>query len=176
MIEVFGSLLVLVLVLLVVGSLAYGALSAAPWVPLRSRDVARLIEFCQPQPGEVLVDLGCGDGRIITTAARRYGLKSVGYEVALVPYFLAQLRILWSGTRGRARVHLKSFWGVDLSSADIVVCFLTPSAMARLAPKLEREIKPGARFATYAFSLPGRAPSGVSKPNPSDVSVYLYTN
>lgn len=155
--------------------MAYGAVSAAPWVPLPQRDVRRLISICQPRPGEVLYDLGCGDGRVVAVAGRDFALRSVGFEVAVVPYLLAKAR-LWLAGLNNAQIWLKNFWQADLSQADIVVCFLTPAAMIKLLPKLQRELKPGARFATYAFPLPLLTPTEINKPLHSDAKIYLYTN
>lgn len=175
MIEVAMSLLMLVLVVAVVGSLAYGALSAAPFLPLKQKDVARLIAFCQPKPGELLYDLGCGDGRILIAAVRDYKLRAKGFEVALVPYLMAKIRLFLSGVGPGAQVRLKNFWRLDLSPADIIVCFLTPGAMPKLAAKLHTELKPGARFASYAFPLPHQSAAAISKPLSTDVKISLYT-
>lgn len=170
------AVILLAAVLVVFGTLAYGALSAAPWVPMRKRDTLRLLELLKLKPGQVLYDLGCGDGRVLVAAAKHYGVRAVGYEVALVPYLLAQLRRVSSGVPKLIQVRYQSFWQADLSPADAVACFLTPPAMRKLEPKLARELKPGASFATYVFALPNLVPTAISKPNQSQPAIYLYTN
>lgn len=167
--------LVLVILFLFVASFAYGAISAAPWVPLRQRDVERLIKLAQPQPGEMLYDLGCGDGRILLSAVKKFNLKAKGFEVAIVPYLITKAKIFFTGSKQNTFVKLESFWQTDLNEADIVVCFLTPPAMSRLEKKLAQELKPGARFISYAFPLPSIEPTVVDKPFNKDLSIYLYT-
>ncbi len=174
MLPLSGALLLFVCLLVVFGTLAWGALSAAPWVPLPRRDVERLISCVDPQPGELLVDLGCGDGRLLVAAAARPGVRAIGYEVAVVPYLLAQLRRVLSPARERISVRYQSFWEQDLGTAAAVVCFLTPPAMRRLEPKLDRELRPGARFATYVFPLPNATRDLVDKPTRAAVSIYRY--
>ena len=159
----------------VFGTLAYGALSAAPWVPLGQRDVERLLHLAQLKPGELLYDLGCGDGRLLVTATKLYQVRAVGFEVALVPYLLARLRIYFSGTSKTVSVHYRSFWTESFKPADAVVCFLTPQALKKLEAKIPSELCPGARFVTYAFKLKSMTPTLVSKPRPLATSIYLYT-
>lgn len=161
-----GAILLLLVILLVLATLAWGALSAAPWVPLPRRDVKRLLELARVQPGELVYDLGCGDGRLVVAAAKLYGARAVGFEVALVPYLFAKLRVWLSGVADRATIRYQNFWPVPLTPADAVVCFLTPYAMAKLEPKFTAEAKPGARLVSYAFRFHQRQPSAVSKPQP----------
>jgi len=159
--------------LLLASSLAWGAVSAAPWVPLKSRDLARLLALAELKASELVYDLGCGDGRIVV--ARLYGVRAIGFEVAILPYCLAKLRVLFSGTGGFVKIRYKNFWSAPFNQADVVFCFLTPSAMARLEEKLDHELKPGARFITYAFKLPHRSPTLKSQPTANDLPIYLYT-
>ncbi|MBI5465955.1 MAG: class I SAM-dependent methyltransferase [Candidatus Kerfeldbacteria bacterium] len=161
--------------LLVVGTLAYGAISAAPWVPLPAKDVARLLALARLKPGELVYDLGCGDGRIIVAAARDFGVRAVGFEVAFLPYCLARLRVFLSGTAGLAEVRYQNFWRVKFTPADAVFCFLTPAAMVKLENKVASELRPGARFVSCVFKLPRRQAGQVSKPSAKDLPIYLYT-
>lgn len=168
--------IILLLLIAIMGSFAYGAFLAAPWVPIKKQDLARLIALAKPKAGEWLYDLGCGDGRIIITAAKDYKLRALGFEVAWLPFLFTKLRILLSGLSKCVQVTSANFWKKDLSPADIVVCFLTPPAMIKLLPKLKAELKPGARFISYAFPLPEIDPDEVSKPLNSAISIYLYKN
>jgi hypothetical protein len=168
------SLILLSVIVLAFGTLAYGAVSAAPWVPLRSRDVKRLLQAANLKGGEVFIDLGSGDGRILTAAARQ-GAEAVGYEVALVPYAFSQVRRLFCPQRSHISIRLKSFWSERFDGADVIACFLTPPAMVRLQGRIPGELKKGARFVTYAFPLPDTTPSNVDKPTNKSVSIYTYT-
>lgn len=170
---VIGWLIALVVVLLVAATYAWGALRAAPYVPTRQADVERMLQLAEIKPGQLVIDLGAGDARFLLTAAKRYGAKGLGYEISLLPYLIGLLRI---AIAGRSDVHLRyrDFYHADLSAADVIVCFLTPMAMARLAPKLEAELKPGSRVVSYAFAVPGWTPLRKDKPGQRVMAAYLY--
>src|SRR5690242_8843318 len=146
-------LAVLVLVLISVGTYAWGAFKAAPFVPTRQADVVRMLELAEIKPGERVFDLGAGDGRFLVTAARRFRAQPSGYEISLIPYLIGKLRLALAGLPTSA-IKFQDFFRVDLSSADVVMCFLTPMAMAKLVPKFQKELRPGTRIVSYAFSLP----------------------
>lgn len=169
------SILLLLVLIIIFGTLAYGALSAAPWVPLKKKDIKRLLDLANLKPGELVYDLGCGDGRLLITAAKIYGVRAVGFEIALLPYLIAKFKILILGLNKQVKVLYKDFWQIPLSPADAVVCFLTPYAMKKMEQKIPRELKPGARFVSYVFQLHSIPNKIVSKPLPTDAPIYLYT-
>ena len=105
-----------------------------------------------------LVDLGCGDGRVLREAQKRYGVRAVGYEINPLAYLKA--RIFSFGTNN-IKIRHQNFWEADLSDADVVFCYLYPDVMKRLATKLVASLKPGAVIVSSNFSLPGFAPSQV---------------
>lgn len=164
----------LLVVIVVVGTAAIGAWKAAPWVPTRLHDVRRMLDLAQLKRGETVVDLGSGDGRFLSVAVRSYGARGIGYELSLLPY-LVSLLVLWGPRRKKqAVVHYADFFQADLSQADVITIFLTPNAMKKLATKFTSGLKSGCRVVSFAFSLPGRPPTAVSKPRPRDSTVYLY--
>jgi SAM-dependent methyltransferase len=169
------SILLLLALIIIFGTLAYGALSAAPWVPLKKKDIKRLLDLANLKPGELIYDLGCGDGRLLIMAAKVYGVRAVGFEIALLPYLIAKLKILILGLNKQVKVLYKDFWQIPLSPADAIVCFLTPYAMKKLERKIPSELKPGARFVSYVFQLHSLPNKIVSKPLPTDAPIYLYT-
>jgi len=158
----------------VLGTMAWGGVLAAPWLPLPRREVDRLLALVQPKPGELLCDLGCGDGRILTQAALRYGVRGVGFEVSLLPYVLCWCRIIASRTWRTVKVRYRNFYTQPLGQFTVVTAFLTPRAMAKLGPKLAAELTPGSRVVSYSFPIPGWQPQAVSKPNASHVAIYRY--
>lgn len=171
------ALLAFVGVLLVfVGTAAVAGLSAAPYLPTRWRDVRRALDLAGVRPGEVVLDLGCGDGRFLVEAARR-GARAEGYEISLVPFLWSWIRVFLAGSRGlqgSARVHFQNFFRVDLSKADIVVCFLTPPAMQKLSTKVARELHPGARLLSVWFHLPTFTPVANEYLGGRSSRIYLY--
>jgi hypothetical protein len=159
---------------LVLGTFALAGFSAAPWVPLWKKDVRRMMEIAQVKPGQIVYDLGAGDGRILIIAAKEFKAKATGFEFAVLPYFLGCIKIRLKGLKDQAKLKYRNFFLQDLSQADVICTFLTPQAMKKLKPKLAKEIKPGAKIVSYAFSIPDWKPTKKDKPNKNTTVIYLY--
>jgi SAM-dependent methyltransferase len=114
--------------------------------------VRTVLDHVPMKAGDLLVDIGCGDGRVLREAKRRYGVRALGFEVNPLAYALAHLRTI--GMEG-IEVRLRNFWNVDIGDADVVFCYLFPDVMGRLAQKLLRELRPGTRVISCNFPLPG---------------------
>lgn len=121
----------------------------------------------------LLVDIGCGDGRVLRAARRRYGVMTLGFEVNPLAYFIARVRNL--GIKG-VRISCKNFWKVDIGNADVVFCYLFPDVLECLAEKLERELRAGTLVTSCNFPLPGWRPLKVLFPTSSlhNDPIYLY--
>lgn len=165
---------VIILILAVFISAAIAGFSAAPFVPTFARDVQRLLQFASVRNDELVIDLGAGDGRFLV-AATRYGARAIGYEISLLMYCIAYGNVVLHRQQRRVRVVYANFYERNLGDADVICCFLTPKAMRLLEPKFERECKPGARVVSYAFKLPQRKPTAVSKPTHTSTPIFLYT-
>ncbi|MFA6254681.1 MAG: hypothetical protein WC675_01455 [Patescibacteria group bacterium] len=166
--------LFIIFLFLILGTFVLGGISAAPWVPLWKDDIRRMMKIAEVKPGEIVYDLGAGDGRIIIIAATEFGAKATGFEIATLPYLLGYTKIILRGLAGKVKLKYANFFSQDLSQADVICMFLTPPAMKKIKPKLEKETKPGCRIVSYAFSLPGWPPKIVDKPNPKKATIYLY--
>lgn len=164
----------LLLTFLVLGTFALGGFLAAPWVPLWKRDVKRMLDLAEVKPGEIVYDLGAGDGRIIIMAAKDYQALATGFEIATLPYFLAYIKIILLGLRGKARLKYRNFFNEDFSQADVICTFLSPQAMEKLKTKFAREMKPGSRVVSYAFDIKDWEKTKTDKPNEKQTAVYLY--
>jgi len=145
-----------ILVLPILATFAYAGVRGAPWVPTWRRDVERCVKLAQLRSGERFYDLGCGDGRLVRTAADA-GAIAIGFECSLLPYVLAKLRV---GRRGSVRY--ADLWNADLSDADVVYCFLLPKVYPKLREKLERECRPGTRVILYVWPMEGWTVDAVS--------------
>jgi 16S rRNA A1518/A1519 N6-dimethyltransferase RsmA/KsgA/DIM1 with predicted DNA glycosylase/AP lyase activity len=106
--------------------------------------------------GEILFDLGAGDGRILVEAAREFGARATGIEID--PERVSRIRERLKSTGIKAGIIQADFMDVDLSSADVVAIYLSESVNAKLAPKLERELKANARVVSLDYCLPGWVP------------------
>ena len=127
----------------------------APWVPTTMSRVCKMLEMAEVGPGDIVYDLGCGDGRMIVTAARRYGARAVGIEIDPLRYLWCQLLITVLGLRDRVRLVYGSFYRQDLSGADVVTCYLLQSTNEKLEGKLKQELHPNTRVVSNEFTFPG---------------------
>lgn len=130
----------------------------APWEPLPLRKVHRMLEIADLQPGEVLYDLGSGDGRTLIVAARRFKARAVGIEIDPLRYAWTQVLITLLGLRKQVRVIWGSFYETDLNDADVVTAFLTEQTNRRLEDKLKTELRTGARVVSHEFPYPSWTP------------------
>ncbi len=141
--------------------------------PSASVRVKTFLDRVPMNPGDLLVDIGCGDGRVLRGARRRYGVRALGFEVNPIAYLMARLRTF--GMKG-IEIRYSDFWKSALDEADVVFCYLFPDVMKRVADKLEMELRPGARVVSCNFPLPGWKPREVMHPDSSlhGDPIYLY--
>jgi SAM-dependent methyltransferase len=155
-------------------SVAVASFSLIVWVPTRKRDLPRLLALASLQQDESFIDLGCGTGTVSHFIASKTKAAVTGIELALPFYFWCKLRQAASRLK-----NLHYLWGslfaLDLGTFDVIYVFGIPDKLKdKLKPKLERELKPGARVISYAFAIEGWTPSRISKPDPGNVSIYVY--
>ena len=137
---------------------------------------AKITAFINAVPmraDQTLVDLGCGDGRVLREAQKRYGVQTIGYEINPVAYLKARLFSL--GTN-KIKIRRENFWEADLSDADVVFCYLYPDVMKKMAVKLTAGLKPGTVIVSSNFSLPGFVPSKILRLESSwqNDPMYIY--
>jgi len=125
------------------------------------------------KPDMVLVDLGCGDGRVLRAAHRRYGVKGLGFEVNPLAYLMA--RVL-SWRLKKVQIRWGSFWSKEFRDAHVVFCYLFPDVMESLAEKLRRELGAGTVVVSCNFPLPGWHPEQVLRPGSARHAdpIYVY--
>ncbi|MEM0479751.1 MAG: class I SAM-dependent methyltransferase [Pyrobaculum sp.] len=135
-----------------------GFMYDVPFVATPEVVVRRMLQLARVQPGEVLYDLGSGDGRIVIIAAKEFGARSIGVEIRKDLYEQSLARIRDMGLSNKASIINASFYDVDLSNADVVTMYLLTSINERLRPKLEKELRPASRVVTHDFEVPGWRP------------------
>jgi predicted RNA methylase len=133
-----------------------------PYVPTPYPVVRAMLKLANAGPGDVVYDLGCGDGRILIVAVKEFNVKkAVGIEIDREKYKLALSRIHDEGIADRALVIQGDFFHVDISEATIVTLFLLTSVNEMLKPKFERELRNGTRIVSHEFRIPGWKPEKV---------------
>lgn len=153
------SSLLLFLGAVIIGSAAVAGLSAAPWLPTRKKEVDQLLFTLAKNPPRSVIDLGCGDGRILFAIARRFpNTICHGAEISLLPYFFAVLRkYLFPKRYKHVRIFFRSLYSVPLQEYDAVITFLLNTSYPKLLPKWRKELRSDAFLYIEAWPLPGVA-------------------
>ncbi len=133
----------------------------AIFVPAHRESIEALLEAVPMEPGDVFVDLGCGDGRVLRAVRKRYRVEARGVDVNPLACWMARLRNLFDG---KVRIHRADFWGHDVGDAGVLFCYLFPDVMERMARKLAGELRTGSRVVSANFPLPGWTPVEVVRP------------
>ncbi len=131
----------------------------APWVPTPARTVRRMLQLAQVQPGERVVDLGAGDGRIVVIAAREFKAQAIGVEIDPLRCALANAWIFFLGLRRRAHVVHGNIYQYDLHQADVVTLYLLQRTNQQLRDRLAGQLHAGARVVSHTFSFDGWSPT-----------------
>jgi predicted RNA methylase len=148
----------------------------APYIPTPQNIVDRMLEAGRVRPGETVYDLGSGDGRIVITAAQKFGARAVGVEIRPDLVRMAQERIHSLGLDDRVRMLENSALRVDLSPADVVTMCLLTSSNERMKPNLEKYLKHGARVVSNEFPIHGWRTAEVVqiKTGGMNHTIYVY--
>lgn len=147
-------------------TLAFGA----GYDPTPMDKVRKMLETAGVKASDVVYDLGCGDGRLLRTAARFYGARGVGIEIDPFRFIWAWLMTLVTGNLGRVRIRFGNLFNVGIEEATVVVLFLYGPTNDRLKSKFMRELKPGTRVVSYVWRFSGWEPEKVL----AEDKIYLY--
>jgi SAM-dependent methyltransferase len=127
--------------------------SEALYLPTPQPVVDAMLRLANVGPGDVLYDLGSGDGRIPITAARRYGIRAVGIELDARKIAEARCNARESGVEQRVKFRQADVFEADFREASVVTLFLFPEMNRRLRPRLRAELAPGTRIVSHRFDL-----------------------
>jgi ubiquinone/menaquinone biosynthesis C-methylase UbiE len=127
--------------------------SLAPYVPTPQDVVDRMLSLGNVTGADVVYDLGCGDGRIVITAAKTFGARGVGVDIDPDRIKESQANAKAAGVENLVTFKLQDAMTVDVSPATVVTLYLLSSSNTKLRPMLTRQLKPGARIVSHAFSM-----------------------
>jgi ubiquinone/menaquinone biosynthesis C-methylase UbiE len=128
--------------------------SVAPYVPTPISVVRSMLKLAKVEPEDIVYDLGCGDGRILFTAVDEFqAMGAVGYDINPSICDPVRSRIEKRGMAGRIKIVNGNFFLADLSPASVVTLYLTTSGNTKLRPKLEEELREGARVVSHDFPI-----------------------
>ncbi len=170
-----GSLFGLKMTYVLCTALALPTTQGALYVSTTRARIAAFIDAVPLKKGQTMVDLGCGDGRVLRQVCRKYKARAIGFEINLMAYIKA--RVLSLGLK-QVEIRRQNFWSQNLAGADVVFCYLYPDVMQRLSAKLKAELRPGTLVVSCNFALPGFKPLRVLRPEGSLHSdpVFIYSS
>jgi len=170
-----GWILILLVLTVVAAAVAVSSImlsqfAGAPWVPTNRKLVKEILTMAEVKPGELLYDLGSGDGRLVIAAAKDFGANSIGIEIDPFRVFYSRLKIWQYRLEDRVKIIEKNFFNVDLRDADMVVTFLLQATNDKLQKKLESELRPSSRVVSLVFQFKGWEEIKVDK----ELQVYVF--
>jgi SAM-dependent methyltransferase len=155
------------------------AVDLAPWVPTPQPVVDRMLELAAVTGRDVLYDIGCGDGRIVITAARRYGTRGVGIDIDKAMIAESDRNARAAGVERQVKFICMDATKADISEATVVSLYLLPESNALMAPILEAQLRPKSRVICHNYAIPGWESKQVRYETVQDENgdphyIYLY--
>jgi SAM-dependent methyltransferase len=148
----------------------------APDFPTPQVVIEKMLQLAHLKPGEMVYDLGSGEGRIVIAAAREFKARAVGIELSPELCKSATLHIKALGLENQVKIVQANLLKVDLSPADVVTIYLLTASNELLRPNLERDLKPGARVVSHDYQIRGWKPSAMEKVSAEGRwrTIYVY--
>ncbi len=153
-------------------SLIVAIAGGAPSVSSKKATVEKTFEAVNLKAGEVVLDLGCGNGKVLILSAKKYGAKGLGIEISPFYYLLAKINVLFSGEAKNIKIYFGNFFTKkeQIKNADVVFLFLFDKVTNKIEPFVFENKKNGARIVSVSF--PFKNHSG--KKIVFDPAIYLY--
>lgn len=152
-------------------SIVYYAFVYVPYVPTPMRVARMMVEAAEIRDGQTVIDLGCGDGRLLGLALEDHDIQAIGYEVNWMARWLATMRFFRRAKK--PRILAQNFFSADLRQADVVFCYLFPKTMEQLREKFENELRPGTTLISYSFTMKGWTPEKTFQTDPRKPDHFL---
>ncbi len=166
------AVLTTLVTLFIVLPTAYASVIGAPFVPAYRSQVRDIVSAAGIEDGDIIYELGAGNGQVAVAFAGSGNVKVTGFELAPLLYLLAKINLKLKRVRN-CRIYLRNFYNYPLNDANVVYFFLMPKTVEVVAKKLAAELRPGARIVSYAFPIREWAPSAViEKPGQQRIFVY----
>ncbi|MFC1653050.1 SAM-dependent methyltransferase [Planctomycetota bacterium] len=149
------------------------------FVPTPKQVVDRMLELAQVKKDDLVYDLGCGDGRIVVTAAQKYGCRGKGFDISATRVKESLENVAKNGVGNLVSIERADIFTLDLRPADVITLYLLPSLNVKLIPQLDK-LGPGVRIVSHDFDMEGVKPDQVitiedSDDEYGDHTIYLWT-
>ena len=167
------------LILVVPALLSLASQSLAPYVPTPPEVVDRMLALAAVTKSDIVYDLGSGDGRIPIAAARNHGARGIGLEIDPRRIEESRANARAAGVESLVEFRQEDVLKADLSQATVVTLYLLSSSNEKLRPILTRQLKPGARIVSHAFSMgpvwPAEKIDQFTSKLGDEITLYLWT-
>ncbi|MHC4693797.1 MAG: SAM-dependent methyltransferase [Planctomycetota bacterium] len=149
------------------------------YVPTPQKVVDKMLEMAEVKKDDLVYDLGCGDGRIVVTAAKKFGCRAIGYDISPKRVKESLENVKKNNVGDLVRIEQQDIFTLDLSKANVVTLYLLPSLNVKLIPQLEK-LRPGSRIVSHDFDMEGVKPDKVvtisdEDDDYGDHTIYLWT-
>lgn len=147
-------LLILIIILLFLLSMLWPPDS--PWSPWwrTTPDRARIeCKLAKVKKGDIIYDLGSGEGTALIIAAKEYGARGVGIEIDPFRAFCSKVAVKMAGVADKIEIRRNNFWNQDISEASVIFMYLIPKTLVKLRPRFLKELKPGTRVVTFVYQM-----------------------
>lgn len=151
----------------------YGNGLSVPFVPTPMSVVRGMLETAKVTKNDLVIDLGCGDGRIVVMAASEFGARAIGYDLDPQRIGEANANAETAKVAGRVKFIEKDLFEADIKDATVVTLYLLPSVNEKLMPRLMGELKPGTRIVSHSFRM-GQWTPDVTK-DVDGRTIYMWT-
>lgn len=125
----------------------------APWWRTSHKTAGAICKLAKIKKGDLIYDLGSGDGEVLITAAKELGAKGVGIEIDPLRYWISKIRIQRNGLSDKIKVLRKNFFEQNIKDADVVFVYLVPKTLDKLLPKFKEELKKGTRIISFVYEM-----------------------
>jgi SAM-dependent methyltransferase len=145
-----------------------------PYVPTNERVVQEMLKVAKVTKNDLLYDLGCGDGRIVITAAKQYGARGIGIDIDPERIKEAEENARIAGVSDRVTFMQGDLFKADIRDATVVTMYLLPAVNMKLRPKLLGDLRPGTRIVSHNYDLGDWAPRQKLRVNVGSVEHDVY--
>lgn len=172
LIELIAFVIVVLTIAFLMVSFTMTLLGYSPFVPTSKRAVEKILKNSGIKKGNIVYDIGAGDGRLINSAERLYGAKATGFEINPFVYSWARFKQIFFGWKGK--MVRGNLFNQDLSDADFIVCYMTPEVLKKFQKIFIKKLKKGTKILSYTFKVGTLKPFKLIPKDKKTKQIWIY--
>src|SRR5579862_352620 len=145
----FGLIVIIIFLLIFLSMIWPPDSPWAPWWRTNKKTARAICKLASIKKGDMIYDLGSGDGTALMVAAKEYGARGVGIEIDLLRFYISKIILKFNGVSDKIKIKRKNFFNEDIKQADVIFVYLVPKTLERLIPKFKKELKKGTRIVSF---------------------------